>query len=120
MPLLEQKETIAQQHLRARVALPPIGLRGLHRKNEAVVEQMERLDIGIVDGQRHDDEIEIAGHQFVHESCRHRLAELEAEPRKAPLQLRQRRRQEIRGDRRDRAELQHACQHPLLMLGVVE
>jgi hypothetical protein len=102
------------------VALPPIGLRSLHGENEAVVEQVKRLDIGVVDGQRHDNEIEIAGHQFVHEICRHGLAELEAEPGKASLQLRQRRRQEVGRDRRDGAELQHACQHPFLMLGVVE
>jgi hypothetical protein len=82
--------------------------------------QVKCLDIGVVDRQRHDNEIEIAGHQFVHEICRHGLAELEAEPGKAPLQLRQRRGQEIGRDRRDGAELQHARQHPFLMLGVVE
>jgi hypothetical protein len=82
--------------------------------------QVKCLDIGVVDRQRHDNEIEIAGHQFVHEICRHGLAELEAEPGEAPLQLRQRRGQKIRRDRGDGAELQQPCQYPFLMLGVVE
>jgi hypothetical protein len=120
VPLLEQEEAIVREHRRDCMALPPIGLRRLHGKNETVVEQMERLDIGVVDRQRHENEIEIAGHQCVQEICRHGFAELEAEPGKAPLQLGQRRGQEIGRDRRDGAELQHACQHPFLMLGVVE
>ena len=108
-----------RQHLGASVAEPTISFRRLGGEDEPVVEQMEGLDFGVVDRQGDEDEVECAGHQLAHQVRGQRLAQLQAERGEAPLQLGQRRRQQVRRDRRDGAELQHPRQHPFLMLGVV-
>ena len=81
---------------------------------------MERLDLGIVDRQRDQDHVEVAAEELPHQRLGDGLAEMQGEVGETPLQLGQRRRQEIRRDRRDGAELERSRQHPLAMLGVVE
>ena len=55
------------EHLGASMAEPLIALRRLGRKNEPVVEQMERLDLRIVDGERDKNEVEASGHELMDE-----------------------------------------------------
>ena len=59
-------------------------------------------------------------HKLAHEIRGERFAQLQIERGKAPLQLGQCCGQQIRSDRRDGAELEHARKHALLMLGVVD
>src|SRR3990172_2910414 len=79
MALLEQEEAIMGQHLGAGVAEPLIALRRLGRENEPVVEQMQRLDLWIVDGERDEDEVEASGDELMDEIRGQGLAELQIE-----------------------------------------
>ena len=97
-----------------------LSLDGAGREHELVVEQMERLDLVLVDRQRDQDDVEVAADQLPHQRLGDGLAEMQGEVGETPLQLGQRRGQEIRRDRWDGSKLQRPREHPLAMLGVVE
>jgi hypothetical protein len=68
MALLQQQEPVTREHVGARPTQPLVSPRRLGGEDEPVVEQMKRLDLGIVDGQGDEDKVEVARGQ--------RLAEL--------------------------------------------
>ena len=119
MAFLQQQKPLMGEHVGGgrSGALAPGGAR---REDELVVEQMEGLGLRILDRKRDQDQVEIAAHELPHQSLGDGLAELQGELGEAPLQLGQRRRQQIGRDRRDRPELQRPRQHPLPMLRVIK
>src|SRR5512143_2747256 len=120
MAPLEQEQALFAEHVGARVTEPLVARGRLGREDETVVEERKRLHLGILDRQRHKYDVEIAGYELAYEIGGQRLAELQVEGGKAPMQLGQSRGQEIGRNRRNGAELESARQHPFLMLGVID
>ena len=77
MALLEQQQAIVGEHIGFSMAEPPVSFGRFGGEDEPVVEQMKRFDFRLIDGQGHEDQVQIARHQLADEVRRHRLAELE-------------------------------------------
>jgi hypothetical protein len=119
MTLLEQEQGFAAEQGRGGVGPACRRVPGLDRQQEAVVEQADRLELGMLDRQGQDEHVEHAAQQLLDQDRGLRLTDLQGQGRMALLQAGQGRRQEIGGDRGDRTQPQGPGQEPALVPRVV-
>ena len=94
-------------------------VRGRHGEDEPVVEQTHGLELGRVERQGQHEHVEGAALQLVDDHGGLALAQPQVQRRVALLQARQRRRQQVGGDRRDHAQAQRAGEQPGAVPGIV-
>jgi hypothetical protein len=82
-----------------------------HRKQERIVEQPERLNVGVFRRQRQHDAVEFPPRELLKQHLCLRLAQLKPQARILGLHARQDARQHIRRERRDDAELERSTEN---------
>ena len=108
---LQQQEVLAAQIALRHAVARPQGMMCRQRQREHVVEQRQFLDLGLVERQGQDQQIERACQQLAGEHRSLGLAQAQLQLGKDVVELRQDARQQIGADRRNDADAKRSTQH---------
>ena len=111
MTFLQQQEVLAAEVGLGHAAASPERMMGRQREREHVVEQRQLLDLGLLERQGQDQQIEPARQQLADEHRGLGFAQAQLQPGKDIVQTGQHARQQIGADRRNHADAQRPAQH---------